>query len=118
MLSLSELRQEIMRINNQVNTEHYGYGVKSQKVYFVNDEIILIMAHNKRITALEVLDKQGHSTAEVHHVLLSNFKKRLVALLEQELGIKVSFISKDYDSPTETATTVIRLQEPISTFAV
>ena len=106
-----------MRINNQVNVEHYGYGVKSQKVYFVNDEIILIMAINKRISALEVLDKLGHSTAEVHFVLLKSFKRLLVAAIEKELGIAIKFISKDYDADTETATTVIRLVEPISKYA-
>ena len=113
MHSLTELRLEITRINNQVNIEHYGYGVKSQKVFFINDQIILILAHTRRVSALNVLDKLGHDTRDINAVLMHSFKERLRQCLEEELRLDISFVSKDYDTPTETATTVIMLKKPL-----
>ncbi|KJS22290.1 MAG: hypothetical protein VR72_06305 [Clostridiaceae bacterium BRH_c20a] len=110
----SNLSQEIIKINNQVNQEVIGYGLERQKV-FITENIIVIIAKNKRIPALATLDSRGFSTLEVNYILLTAFKARLKELLEKQFNFKIITILKDYDVQTESAGTIIILQEPIKT---
>lgn len=113
MLTTSAFKQEIMRVNNQINVELYGYGLKRQKVYIIDSEIILIVAENKRIRALATLDSCGYPTTEINYVLLNHFKMTLKEILEKDFNLKINTILKDYDNKTEIASTVVLLSEPI-----
>lgn len=113
MVSATGLKNDIIRINNQVNMDLYGHGLKSQKIYFVEDEMILIIANNKRISALATLDSCGYDTTDINRVLLEVFKKRLKQDLEKILGIRILSVHKDYDHMTQTAATTVILAEPL-----
>jgi hypothetical protein len=114
MPSISALKNDIMRLNNKVNMDLYGHGIKTQKVYLVHDEMIVIVADNKRISALAALDSCGYNTSGINLVLLNLFKKRLMEALHQELGLSIKSILKDYDNATQTAVTNIVLKEPLA----
>lgn len=114
MPSISALKNDIMRLNNKVNMDLYGHGIKTQKVYLVHDEVIMIVADNKRISALAALDSCGYNTSSINLVLLNLFKKRLREELQNELGLSIKSILKDYDNPTQTAITNIVLKEPLT----
>ncbi|MFZ7101088.1 MAG: Na-translocating system protein MpsC family protein [Peptococcaceae bacterium] len=110
----ANLNQEIMKINNQVNQEVIGYGLERQKVYIL-DNLIVIIAKNKRVPALANLDNQGVSTLEINYILLTAFKERLKELLEKQFGFKIVTILKDYDIATECAGTIIVLEKSLKT---
>jgi hypothetical protein len=107
-----------MKINNQINVDLYGFGLKRQKVYLVDNELIIIIAENKRIRALATLDSCGYPTTEINSILLKHFKSTLKERLQNTFKLKINTILKDYDSNTETASTVVILEEPIKNLII
>ncbi len=110
--SQAELKQEIARINNALNIAMYGVGLRKQRVLFVDDGTILILADNKRIPALAALDiKDRGTTRSVDLALLDEFKLKLKTELTQQLKLPVRCIVKDYQPEHELAVTVIILSD-------
>ncbi|MCF8011987.1 MAG: DUF2294 domain-containing protein [Clostridiales bacterium] len=104
------LKQELISINNEVNQEIFGRGLVKQKVYIM-DNVILITAINHRVSALLTLDKQGISTREIDLILLDTYKTRLRQLVEERLNFNVLSVFKDYDPNEETSVNVLSLNE-------
>jgi len=110
---LGEFKQEIIRINNRVNIEVFGQGLKSQRVEILNDKI-LIIAHNTRVKILSMVDRTDNFTTKIMDIaLIMEFKERFIAALEESLGIKALAHLKDYDPKTEISVSVTILEKPV-----
>jgi uncharacterized protein YbcI len=115
-MSPGDLKQELIRLNNEVNQEMFGVGLRRQRVDFLEDRI-LIMACNPRVKALSVFDSGGGFTARLMDLaLLEEYKKRLRKVLEDRLGCRIRSLMKDYDPVEELAFTLIVLDGSLEEF--
>lgn len=106
-----DLKQEIMRVNNNVNITMFGTGLRKQRVMICEDKIV-ITADHKRIPALAALDKLERMTTRFTDMaILDEFKRRLKEALVDQLRLPVTSVLKDYDPEQELAVTVIIMDE-------
>ena len=108
-----DLKQEIIRINNNVNITMFGTGLRKQRVSIIEDKII-ISADHRRIPALAALDGRDRMTTRfVDVAILDEYKRRLKEEIISQLGLPVKSVLKDYDPEHELALTVVVLNEYI-----
>jgi uncharacterized protein YbcI len=107
-----QLKQKLAAVNNQVNTEIFGRGLRSQKVYIM-ENLVFIIANNQRVPALATLDKRGLPTREIDMVLIDSYKDRLRELVQEKLGLTVLSVLKDYDPKNEISGNILILAEAI-----
>jgi len=113
---LGDFKQLIMKINNKVNEEMYGRGLDWQKVEIFGDKIVII-ACNKRISVLKHLDEKEYFVTRLMDLaLLSEFKLRFKQKFEEETGLKIKSLLKDYDPEQEYAGTIIITAMPVEEF--
>ena len=106
-----DLRQEIMRVNNNVNISIFCTGLRKQRV-LVSEDKIIITADHKRVPALAALDKlERMTTRNTDVAILDEFKRRLRVALTEQLKMPVLSVMKDYDPDQELAVTVIIVEE-------
>ena len=106
-----DLKQEIMRVNNNVNITMFGTGLRKQRVMVCEDKII-ITADHKRIPALAALDRSDRMTTRFADMaILDEYKRRLREALADQLRLPVVSVLKDYDPDRELAVTVIIMDE-------
>lgn len=110
-----DLKQEIIRINNNLNISMFGIGLRKQRVVLIDEDKILISADHKRIPVLSVLDQKNRPiTLSVDAAILDEYKQRLKTELITQLQIPVKAVLKDYDPECEIAVTVILLSQPLA----
>lgn len=110
-----DLKQEIIRVNNNLNISMFGIGLRKQRVVMVDDDKIIISADHKRIPVLAVLDQTHRNvTRSVDVAILDEYKRRLKAELIGQLQLPVKCVLKDYDPECEMALTVIILSQPLA----
>jgi hypothetical protein len=110
-VTVMDLRQEIMRVNNNVNISIFGTGLRKQRV-IVSEDKIIITADHKRVPALAALDRLERMTTRYTDVaILDEFKRRLRTALVEQLQMPVLSVLKDYDPERELAVTVIIVEE-------
>ena len=108
-----DLKQEVMRVNNNVNITMFGTGLRKQRVAIMEDKIV-ISADHKRIPALAALDGIDRTTTRfVDVAILDEYKRRLKKELIDQIQLPVKSVLKDYDPEHELAVTVIVLTAPI-----
>ena len=108
-----DLKQEVMRVNNNVNITMFGTGLRKQRVAIMEDKIV-ISADHKRIPALAALDGIDRTTTRfVDVAILDEYKRRLKKELIDQIQLPVKSVLKDYDPEHELAITVIVLTAPI-----
>ena len=108
-----DLKQEVMRVNNNVNITMFGTGLRKQRVLVMEDKIV-ISADHKRIPALAALDGIDRTTTRfVDVAILDEYKRRLKKELIDQIQLPVKSVLKDYDPEHELAITVIVLTAPI-----
>ena len=108
-----DLKQEVMRVNNNVNIAMFGTGLRKQRVSITEDKIV-ISADHKRIPALAALDGIDRTTTRfVDVAILDEYKRRLKKELIEQIQLPVKSVLKDYDPEHELAITVIVLTAPI-----
>jgi len=102
-----DFKQELMKINNAVNQELFGVGLRWQKVEILDDKV-LVFAKNQRVRALGVLDgKEGLTSRLIDIALLEEYKKRFRQQVEEKMGVRVRSLMKDYDPVEELAFSLI-----------
>ena len=108
-----DLKQEVMRVNNNVNITMFGTGLRKQRVLVMEDKIV-ISADHKRIPALAALDGTDRMTTRfVDVAILDEYKRRLKKELIEQIQLPVKSVLKDYDPEHELAVTIIVLTAPI-----
>ena len=110
---LGAFKQEIMRLHNTVNLAIFGQGLRWQKVEILDDKVVII-ANNKRVSALKALDPTDRLTTQLIDLsLLVEFKKRFREELEAELKLPLTAVLKDYDPETEISMCIVFLKSPV-----
>ncbi|HAK74814.1 MAG TPA: DUF2294 domain-containing protein [Sporomusaceae bacterium] len=108
----ADLKQEIARVNNNVNLSLFGTGLRKQRVTVVENKII-ITADHKRIPALAALDQFDRMSSRIADVaILDEYKRRLKEELLQ-MNLPVVCVLKDYAPDHELAVTFILLKEDL-----
>jgi c-di-AMP phosphodiesterase-like protein len=109
-----DLKQEIIRINNNLNISMFGIGLRKQRVVIADEDKIIISADHKRIPVLGVLDQTNRDVTRLVDVaILDQYKQRLKEELTSQLKLPVKAVLKDYDPECELAVTVIILGRPM-----
>jgi hypothetical protein len=104
-------KQDILRVYNSVNRDISGVGVSRQSVDLMGDRF-LVVANHQRIPALASIDAADRYLTRLTDVaLIDESKRRLLVELSAVLGLSVRTILKDYDPVTETAATVVILED-------
>ncbi|WP_371375431.1 hypothetical protein [Sporomusa aerivorans] len=107
----ADLKQEIARVNNNVNLSLFGTGLRKQRVTIVENKII-ITADHKRIPALAALDQSDRMSARLADVaILDEYKRRLKEEFINQLKLPVICVLKDYAPDYELAVTFILLKD-------
>ncbi|MDF2568725.1 MAG: hypothetical protein K0R55_329 [Sporomusa sp.] len=107
----TDLKQEIARVNNNVNLSLFGTGLRKQRVTIVEDKII-ITADHKRIPALAAIDQRDRMSSRIADVaILDEYKRRLKQELIEQLQLPVICVLKDYAPDYELAVTFILLKD-------
>lgn len=110
---MGEFKQEVIRINNKVNMEVFGQGLLSQRVEIFQDKI-LIIANNRRVKVLSMVDRTDNATTKLMDVaLITEFKERFITMMDEQLGLKVLSHLKDYDPKLEISISVTILEKPV-----
>ena len=108
-----DIKQEVMRVNNNVNITMFGTGLRKQRVSITEDKIV-ISADHKRIPALAALDGIDRTTTRfVDVAILDEYKRRLKKELIEQIKLQAKSVLKHYDPEHELAITVIVLTAPI-----
>ncbi|MCG1013066.1 DUF2294 family protein [Tepidanaerobacter sp. GT38] len=116
MKSIGDFKQEVIKINNQINEEMYGRGLDWQKIDILGDKII-ILALNRRISVLKHVDEKDAFTARLMDLaLLNEFKIRFKERFEERFRLKIRTILKDYDPVNQLAGTIIITVQPVENF--
>lgn len=113
--STADWKQEIIRVNNNLNIKMFGTGLRKQRVVLADEDKIIISADHKRIPALLALDQANRTvTRAVDVAILDEYKRRLKQELVEQLQLPVKCVLKDYDPEYEIALTVILLSRPLN----
>ena len=110
---MGEFKQEVIRINNKVNMEVFGQGLLSQRVEIFQDKI-LIIANNRRVKVLSMVDRTDNATTKLMDVaLITEFKERFILMMDEQMGLRVLSHLKDYDPKLEISISVTILEKPV-----
>lgn len=109
----SSFKKQMSQLYNEVNQEIYSTGVNKQKIDILDNRIV-IFAQTKRSPLISVLsERYPELTLSVDGALAVEYKRRLKEKFQEQFGMKVTTIIKDYDSASEHACTVIYLEQPL-----
>lgn len=107
----SESRKTLSHIYNEIAKELFGFGTTLLKVTIENNIITFYAKHRRspRSAALE-----GEAPAlklEVDFRMSLLYKKRLRERIEEEMGLQMEAVLRDYDAATQWAITNIILAD-------
>lgn len=109
-----ELKQAIQRVYNRVNQQLFGFGVLWQRVEVLPPRVVVVLAANRRAPVLSVLSHRDPvAVALMDSALVREYKAQLRQGLEEELGVPVQAVFKDYDPASEMAATVILFSQDL-----
>jgi uncharacterized protein YbcI len=115
-LTSGGLKQEIIKVYNEINIKIFDAGVKRQKVDFVGNKI-LILSINQRVPVLKRLDSMDRaSTRKLDLLLFDCFKEEIKKEFEQVFKFNIVAILKDYDVVTEYSGTIIILDRDVDSY--
>ncbi|MCS5695713.1 DUF2294 domain-containing protein [Desulfofundulus thermocisternus] len=108
-----ELKQELIKVYNQVNKELYNIGTRWVRVELAG-RYILIVASHRRLPSGRVLNGKMPVIARMFDILLlDEFKEKFKDALTARFKFEIECILKDYDPGSELAGTLIVLRNPV-----
>jgi uncharacterized protein YbcI len=114
--SAGTLKQEILKVYNEINLKIFNAGVKQQKVDFAGNKIIIVSV-NHRVPILRLLDNLDESSIRNVSVILGNhFKAEIQEAFEREFQMNIVSILKDYDVKTEHSGTIVILDRDVESY--
>ncbi|MEK8127110.1 DUF2294 domain-containing protein [Paenibacillus filicis] len=107
----TENRKKLSHIYNEIAKELFGFGTTMLKVS-IDYPIITVHAKHRRSPRSAALEGEApYLKHEVDYYMSSIYKKKIRERLEQELGLSIEAVLRDYDPPTQWAITNVILQE-------
>jgi hypothetical protein len=110
------LKQDILKVYNEINMKIYTVGVTRQKVDFVGNKILIVTV-NHRVPILKLLDDLDRtSTRNISSILSERFKAEIKETFEREFQMNIVSILKDYDVKTEYSGTIVILDRDVESY--
>jgi hypothetical protein len=110
------LKQEMLKVYNEVNLKIFNAGVIRQKVDFAGNKIVIVSV-NHRVPILKLLDNLDEtSIMNVSVVLNNHFKEAIREAFEREFQLNIVSILKDYDVKTEYSGTIMILDRDVDSY--
>jgi hypothetical protein len=110
------LKQEILKVYNEINMKIYTVGVTRQRVDFVGNKILIVTV-NHRVPILKLLDELDRtSTRNLSNILSERFKAEIKETFEREFQMNIVSILKDYDVKTEYSGTIVILDRDVESY--
>jgi hypothetical protein len=107
----NEYKKKLCHIYNEVSKELFGFGTTLLKAS-VESNIITFQAKHRRSPRSTALEGEAPTLKhEVDFYMSSIYKKKIRERLEQELGLSIEAVLRDYDPSTQWAFTNIILVE-------
>ncbi|WP_204518152.1 DUF2294 domain-containing protein [Brevibacillus fulvus] len=111
LIDSNETRKQLCHIYNEIAKELFGFGTTLLRVSIDKNVITFSAKHRKspRSSALEGQVPALKQEVDFHMSLL--YKKRLKEKLEEDMGLSIEAVLRDFDSPTQWAYTNIILMD-------
>jgi Na+-translocating membrane potential-generating system (MpsC) len=107
----SDSRKKLSHIYNEIAKELFGFGTTSLKVT-IESNLITFQAKHRRSPRSAALEGEAPALKlEVDFRMSLLYKKRLRERLEEELGLQMEAVLRDYDATTQWAISTIILSE-------
>ncbi|USG65586.1 DUF2294 domain-containing protein [Brevibacillus ruminantium] len=113
LLDSNESKKKLSHIYNEISKELFGFGTTLLRVE-IDKQIITFQARHRRSPRSAALEGEAPTLKlEVDFRMSLLYKKRLRERLEEEMGLRIEAVLRDYDAPTLWAiTNVILLETP------
>ncbi|CAG7610485.1 hypothetical protein PAESOLCIP111_01247 [Paenibacillus solanacearum] len=111
LIDSNENRKKLSHIYNEIAKELFGFGTTMLKV-FIDSQMITVHAKHRRSPRSTALEGEIPTLKyEVDYYMSSIYKRRIRERLEQELGLAIEAVLRDYDPATQWAITNVILSE-------
>ncbi|WP_028562744.1 Na-translocating system protein MpsC family protein [Paenibacillus pinihumi] len=111
LIDSSENRKKLSHIYNEIAKELFGVGTTMLKVS-IDHSVITIHAKHRRSPRSNALEDEAPALKyEVDYHMSVIYKRKIRERLEQELGLSIEVVLRDYDPPTQRAITNVILHE-------
>ncbi|WNQ13094.1 Na-translocating system protein MpsC family protein [Paenibacillus aurantius] len=110
------LKQDILKLYNEINRGMFSAGVNRTKVDFIGNKII-ILSINHRVPVLSLLDgRDRDTTRKMDNLLGEHFKAEIKKTFEDMFQLNIVAILKDYDIETEYSGTIVILDRDVESY--
>ncbi|MFD1955581.1 DUF2294 domain-containing protein [Paenibacillus thailandensis] len=106
----NEFKQKLSQIYNEVSKELFGFGTTLLKTGISQEAVTLYARHRRSPRSAALEGEVPTLKYEVDFYMSSIYKKRLRERLENELGLEIEVLLRDYDPATQWAVTTIMLK--------
>ncbi|TQR34985.1 DUF2294 domain-containing protein [Brevibacillus brevis] len=111
LVDSNETRKKLSAIYNEIAKELFGFGTTLLRVTLEN-QMITFQAKHRRSPRSQALEGEAPALKlEVDFRMSLLYKKRLRERLEEEMGLPLEAVLRDYDAPTQWAITNVILAE-------
>ncbi|ASJ56359.1 DUF2294 domain-containing protein [Brevibacillus formosus] len=111
LVDSNETRKKLSAIYNEIAKELFGFGTTLLRVTIEN-QMITFQAKHRRSPRSQALEGEAPALKlEVDFRMSRLYKKRLRERLEEEMGLPLEAVLRDYDAPTQWAITNVILAE-------
>lgn len=111
LVDSNETRKKLSAIYNEIAKELFGFGTTLLRVTIEN-QMITFQAKHRRSPRSQALEGEAPALKlEVDFRMSLLYKKRLRERLEEEMGLLLVAVLRDYDAPTQWAITNVVLAE-------
>ncbi|QHZ54436.1 DUF2294 domain-containing protein [Brevibacillus sp. NSP2.1] len=101
----NETRKKLSAIYNEIAKELFGFGTTLLRVTIEN-QLITFHAKHRRSPRSAALEGEAPALKlEVDFRMSLLYKRKLKERLEEEMGLKLEAVLRDYDAPTQWAIT-------------
>lgn len=111
LVDSNETRKKLSAIYNEIAKELFGFGTTLLRVTIEN-QMITFQAKHRRSPRSQALEGEAPALKlEVDFRMSLLYKKKLRERLEEEIGLPLEAVLRDYDAPTQWAITNVILAE-------
>ncbi|GEB33678.1 DUF2294 domain-containing protein [Brevibacillus parabrevis] len=105
LVDTNETRKQLSAIYNEIAKELFGFGTTLLRVTIEN-QLITFHAKHRRSPRSDALEGEAPTLKlEVDFRMSLLYKRKLRERLEEEMGLKLEAVLRDYDAPTQWAIT-------------
>ncbi|WP_289138001.1 Na-translocating system protein MpsC family protein [uncultured Brevibacillus sp.] len=112
LLDTNEIRKRLSAIYNEIAKELFGFGTTLLRVTIENQMITFYAKHRRSPRSAALEGEAPSLKLEVDFRMSLLYKKRLRERLEEEMGLNIEAVLRDYDAATQLAITNVILTEP------